>query len=74
MYALLSLVIVTSPDDASADITADGAAGGGGAAGGADAYSYSEGSEEGEAGPPPADLDAANAYDYYSGDEAEEGA
>ena len=22
----------------------------------------------------PADLDAANAYDYYSGDEAEEGA
>ena len=43
-------------------------------AGGADAYSYSEGSEEGEAGPPPADLDAANAYDYYSGDEAEEGA
>ena len=37
VYALLSLVIVTSPVDASADITADGAEGGGGAAGGAGA-------------------------------------
>ena len=45
--------------------------------GGADEEYYSEYgdySEYSDYSQPPADLDAANAYDYYSGDEAEEGA